>query len=278
MNLVLAHGFFGFKTLVGVDYFNGVRSDLEKTFTDPPIRILLPEVDPTARIARRGRQLADEIRAALGDGRLAANDKVHIVGHSMGGLDARFAVSPANDENVADRVASVTTIGTPHRGSQVADVLTADNWLDRIRPFLPQLVGPLQDLVQNVDLTTGGIQDLTSHAAVEFNRLYADHPGVKYFSFVGSGRNGSRTTCKLLVPTQMIIRLRSTAANDGLVTVDSAKWGTVVADWPVDHADEIGHDLDEGVTAMPKAFDHRAAYRSLVTMLGQQFPDRGKAN
>lgn len=278
MNLVFAHGFFGFQTLVGVDYFNDVRADLEKAFTDPPIRILIPTVDPTARIVRRGQQLADEIKMALGDGRFAKDDKVHIVGHSMGGLDARYAVSPANQENIADRVASVTTIGTPHRGSQVADVLTADNWFDRLKPFLPQLVGPLQDLVQHVDLKTGGIQDLTANAAAEFNRRHTDHPAVQYFSYVGSGRKGSRSTCKLLVPTAMIIRLRSMSANDGLVTVESAKWGQVVAEWPADHADEIGHDLDGGPIAKPQTFDHHAAYRSLVTMLAQRFPDAKPGN
>lgn len=41
-------------------------------------------------------------------------DKVNIIGHSMGGLDARHMITNMGG---AEWVSSLFTIGTPHRGS-----------------------------------------------------------------------------------------------------------------------------------------------------------------
>jgi hypothetical protein len=34
MNLILTHGFLGFRHFFGINYFNGVKEFLEKTFGD----------------------------------------------------------------------------------------------------------------------------------------------------------------------------------------------------------------------------------------------------
>ena len=47
-----------------------------------------------------------------------SNSKVILMGHSMGGLDARYAVSKLGMDR---HVAAVVTISTPHRGSPFAD-------------------------------------------------------------------------------------------------------------------------------------------------------------
>jgi triacylglycerol lipase len=46
---------------------------------------------------------------------------VNLIGHSHGGLDVRYvaAVRP-------DLVASVTSVGTPHKGADLADFLVAN--------------------------------------------------------------------------------------------------------------------------------------------------------
>lgn len=44
--------------------------------------------------------------------------KVHIIAHSMGGLDARQMIFRYQ---MQDRIASLTTIGTPHLGTSFAD-------------------------------------------------------------------------------------------------------------------------------------------------------------
>ncbi len=60
-----------------------------------------------ARLAER----VDEVLAATGA------DRVHLVGHSLGGIVARYYVQVLGG---ADRVDTVMTLGTPHRGTYAA--------------------------------------------------------------------------------------------------------------------------------------------------------------
>lgn len=49
MNLVLAHGFLGFRRKFGMDYFNGVEKFLTQTFN---AKVLVTQVDPDGGIAQ----------------------------------------------------------------------------------------------------------------------------------------------------------------------------------------------------------------------------------
>src|SRR3954452_2777798 len=111
--MVFVHGLCGFDRLYAFrrpvkEYFPGIRERLEPAGT----RVLVARVSPTAGVARRAEDLRRFIRREVPSG------PVHLVGHSMGGLDARYLVSRLG---MHDRVLSVTTVGTPHRGSPVAD-------------------------------------------------------------------------------------------------------------------------------------------------------------
>jgi len=257
MNLVLAHGFLGFQRRFGMQYFHGVAEFLQRRFAHHNMRILETEVPPLARIGLRARRLREQIVAGLSDGRLDPGEKVHIIAHSMGGLDARWCVSPGNPENIGDRVASVSTIATPHRGSPVADLLVGGSRLasgryPAIEPYLEAALG---------------IVDLTSEGLKRFNARCPDHPQVRYFSYAGRGRQEGRPTCRLLRPGYWLIARREGPENDGLVSVASARWGEFPEEpWPADHADEIGHDLDHGRTAKP-AFDYLSRYQAIVERL-----------
>lgn len=56
---------------------------------------------------------------------LHSNEKIHLLGHSAGGLIARKLVTQMTPTEV-QRVASILTIATPHRGSRLAEIcLTA---------------------------------------------------------------------------------------------------------------------------------------------------------
>jgi pimeloyl-ACP methyl ester carboxylesterase len=48
------------------------------------------------------------------------HDRVHVVGHSLGGLIARYLVQRQGGDR---RVASLVTLGTPHQGSMLAHVV-----------------------------------------------------------------------------------------------------------------------------------------------------------
>ena len=89
MNLVLHHGFLGFANIGEVVYFNGVKDHLTDKFSG--LRVLVTQVAPAGDIETRGGQLGQQILQALQPGgTLDPDQAVHIIAHSMGGLDSRF--------------------------------------------------------------------------------------------------------------------------------------------------------------------------------------------
>ena len=76
---------------------------------------------------QRGEQLAAAILRQV-----PGAEREHIIAHSMGGLDARHAI--AHVPGLAGRVATLVTIGTPHRGSPVADAIAGDVGTGLITP------------------------------------------------------------------------------------------------------------------------------------------------
>src|SRR2546421_448283 len=111
--IVLVHGLFGFNRvrvagLTVANYFPGIVDSLEAAGN----RVLLPWLSPTGGIAVRARQLKDFIDTH------SPGEPVHIMAHSMGGLDARHMISALGMEK---HVLTLTTLGTPHRGTSFAD-------------------------------------------------------------------------------------------------------------------------------------------------------------
>src|SRR3954451_23239426 len=111
--IVLAHGLFGFRR-IGLGpvtlawYFRGIPGILR----DAGNRVLVTRVHPTAGVDRRAKKLGEQILEAFPD------EPFHLIGHSMGGLDARALVA---DPSWRRRVLTLTTIATPHLGSGIAD-------------------------------------------------------------------------------------------------------------------------------------------------------------
>ncbi len=275
MNIVLAHGILGFRQLAGIEYFKGVKNYLE---TNAAVKVLATQVDPDQGIAVRGEQLRRQILVALGElppgtedekgiaNSLDPSQKTHIIGHSMGGVDGRFILSPANPDHIASRLASLTTISTPHRGSPIADLIAAKLDGQRLWPWNWWLERKLRQIITGLGVSLDGLHDLTTSGAANFNRTYVDHPQVRYFSAAGAGRTNERPTAKILYPAYKYIKEKKREDNDGLVAIASAKWGEFDARlWPADHADEIGHDLDH--LGKSGRFDHLARFGELMERL-----------
>src|SRR4051812_35080740 len=115
---------FGFTRLASYDYFAHVERALGARFAKAGevIETHVSDVLPTASVRRRAARLAELIeRTATGEG------PIHLLGHSIGGLDARLVVSPsarlphsANTDRWLPRLRSVTTMNTPHYGTPLA--------------------------------------------------------------------------------------------------------------------------------------------------------------
>lgn len=171
--IVLAHGVLGFGRLVGspVNYFNGVADH----FRRQGHTVFAPQVNPIGSVQQRGAQLATGILRQS-----QAPDMVHVIAHSMGGLDARYAL--AHDPALAERVATLVTIGTPHRGSPVADAIA-----DRTDPLFAHIP---TFLLQWLQLNAGALHDLTTPVGIHFDETTPDVNGVRYMEVAGDASRG----------------------------------------------------------------------------------------
>lgn len=177
-------------------------------------------------IEERARILAREVS------RLVPEGPFHLVGHSMGGLDARLAVSKFG---LGDRCLSVTTLATPHRGSPVADLVLREigKGNGRVIDILNRLFFGSIDAAH--DLTSVYLEDT-------FNREVIDDPRVKYYSF--GFYVPAPVTLNLSFPlmwiTHAYISHVGYSDNDGMVSVESSKWGEYLGTFVGDHYSETG--------------------------------------
>ncbi len=210
--IVLAHGLFGFRR-IGLGpltiawYFRGIPAILQAAGN----RVLVTRVHPTAGVVRRAKRLGEQILEAFPD------EPVHLIGHSMGGLDARQLIA---DPVWKGRVLSLTTIATPHLGSGIAD-------------FAKLRVGRIYTLLEKLGIEHRGFLDVTPGAAAEFNRRTPLPDWLPVFSVAGAPPH--EEVCWPLRRLHAALE-ELEGPNDGLVSVKSATaYGQALPDWPVDH-------------------------------------------
>lgn len=234
--VVLAHGVLGFDNISfrgrRHEYFNGVAEPLRKTGAE----VMTVRVPPAASIAVRAQRLADAIEKIDAP-------RVNIIAHSMGGLDARYAIAALG---LHSRVASLTTIGTPHTGTPLADIGTS---LLGERLMLKKLAGALS-------LDVEAFWEMTTKRTSELNGRLADVNGVAYASVIGAC-TPARAVHPMLLLTHKYL---STCAgeNDGMVPAASQAWGDVLLRVEADHWAQIGWG---------RGFDASAMYVGVVDEL-----------
>jgi triacylglycerol lipase len=243
--IVLLHGLCGFDRILVFrrpvrEYFPGIGDHLRAA----GYRVLVPRLSPTASVAARAAELKTYLDREVGA------QPVHIVGHSLGGLDARYFISKLGGES---RVKSLTTIGTPHRGTAFAD------WgLARFARFL-------RPLLRGAGLPDGAFHDLTLDAGRRFNETVPDVPGVRYVSVAG--------VCERpLLGAQWWLSAaivgRAEGPNDGIVSVASAAWGERNDIWNADHLNLV--NWPNRAAMRRKVWRDRAAdYRALLARVEQ---------
>jgi triacylglycerol lipase len=211
--VVLAHGLLGFDEIrlgsARHDYFRGVSDRLER---DGCV-VHRCRVARTASIAERAAELAAFVREVPAR-------RVNLVAHSMGGLDARYALARLGLDR---HVASLTTVGTPHLGTPLADLGAAAR---------------VWSALGRMGLNVEAFHDLTTARMAEFNRAVPDARGVAYASVVGAPP-ARRGVTPLLVPSWLWLE-RAAGANDGMVPAASQRWGDVLREVEADHFAQIG--------------------------------------
>ena len=234
--VVFLHGYLGFVQvpfLPVVNYFRGLEAEMRRLGH----ACLFPALPPTESVATRAAVLAGALEAT-GDGPIV------LVGHSMGGLDARFL---ARERDPRRRVRTVVTVGTPHRGSPVAD------WA---------LSGELSFPWSLVARWRPALEELTAAACDRRNERVHDREDVTYLSCAGE-----RPPSHLPWPLADYARRMQAehGANDGLVSVESARWGRFLGVHQADHVELIGWRLPRWPGRDGGRFDHLRLYRNLIS-------------
>lgn len=294
--IVLAHGFDASDT--NRWSFNGVAEALAK---DGHV-VHAARVQPYQSVEKRARELAlhvDAAREECAERRGCDASKVHIIAHSMGGLDARYVIAKLSDPDgvaYSKLVASLTTISTPHRGSAFADkVLTvlpkgADPSVNALAGLWARTFTD-RDLAENSDVRAA-LHDISEAYAPEFNAAVPNAPGVFYQSWAGISshldvhiNDDEIEACEGKVESyknradnmldhnplssgqlQLAAPIVSDGGqpNDGMVKVTSAKWGQFQGCIPADHMDEVGQRIGSGGPALWSRWDHLRFYRRVA--------------
>ena len=230
--IVLVHGFFGFDRMVGFEYFRGITTHLE-------------ELGYAVHVVRLPRLHGVPARAAALVAAIAKLElaRVDVIAHSMGGLDARYAIA-----KLKLPVRTLVTIGTPHRGTPLADLFVSGGL------SVPRRVA------RAIGFGIDALDWLSTAGAERFNADVRDVAGVRYACVIGKIPDG-RVPLALKFSHGYI--RRAAGVNDGLVPVRSQHWGEVFAEIDADHFAQIG---------WRNHFDALALYRSIVARFAEPVP------
>jgi triacylglycerol lipase len=249
--IVLAHGLGGFDSLFGVlDYWYGLESALESGGA----RVFVTQVSQLNATEARGEQLLAQVQQIIA---ITGKSKVNLIGHSHGGLDVRYvaAVRP-------DLVASVTTVGSPHKGAALADFLRANvvngSFTESVLAFFANSLGTVLGLLTgsaDPQDAVAALDSLTSAGLASFNASYPQGvpasacgegafsvSGVRYYSWSGTGllTNLFDVSDAPLALTSLVYP----ESNDGLVGRCSSHLGDVIRDnYFQNHLDEVNQIL-----------------------------------
>ncbi|MQY16334.1 Extracellular esterase EstB [Streptomyces sp. RB5] len=126
----------------------------------------------THDIRRAADQLAHHVTETC---RLTGHDRVDIVGHSLGGLIARYYVQRLGGHR---RVRTVVTLGTPHAGTRTASLLAAHPIVRQMRPgsdLIRELALPAPDCTTRFTAFWSELDELMIPAGT----ARIDHPDLR---------------------------------------------------------------------------------------------------
>lgn len=250
---MLIHGGGGYSQVIGTDYFYNTPQRL----TESGATVFQATLPAFNSADVRGEYLLSQLNTAkaLLDNQ-TTDTKFNLIGHSMGGFDARYVAGVA-----PSTVASVTTLSSPHRGTGVADVLKSAYANDTSKPIINVVlkalngVGSLLATLQGTDIpqnSEGLLNLVNSDGAADFNARFpngmiegcttyqqrTEINGISYYSW-----SGDRRTTNLLDPSDTALNLSGLLIkgdNDGLSPRCSTHLGYVVRDdYFLNHYDTV---------------------------------------
>ena len=224
--IVLLHGLFGFRRAFGLEYFRGIK----KLYQSMGLRVITPYVPLASNIQTQALALAKQLQHE--------NTPLHFLAHSMGGLYARYYITHLNGHQ---KVKTLTTLSSPHRGTTAAD-------------FICQHFSLLKHIP--------AIHDLTREHMHHFNQQTPDMPQVHYRTY-----SASRPIPQLpWIVRDLTHRIQAKEGdNDALVSVVSSQWGEHIQTLYADHFELIGFNLWLNPFKKRQSFKYLHLYQDIGT-------------
>jgi triacylglycerol lipase len=208
---------------------------IPKIFGKKGIKVYLGNTDSWGSYDSNAKILKSTIEKIL---QKEKTEKVNIIAHSKGGIDSRYLIW---NYGFQDKVASLTTISTPHHGSALADLIYSK------KAFHSETVKKVLDIFgklygdTNPDLRTVTCQ-LTTNKMKEFNAHIEKNENVYYQSLY--------TTMKNSFDDLMFFHCHRylkniSGENDGFVNENSAKWGDNIykIEGAISHAEILDYKM-----------------------------------
>ncbi len=228
--VLLVHG-MGFRDNKVIGYWGRIPKALEEM----GCKVFFGNQDSNADIETNGAYLVERINQILEE---TKSDKINIIAHSKGGLDCRYAISALG---IGEKVASLTTMSTPHHGSKTVDLLM------KLPDPLVRFVGKCTDLWFRIvgDKKPNSyrvFKALTTAEASRFNELTPNYENVYYQSYAFVMKKASSDIFMWF--TNIVVKMIE-GENDGLLTPEAVKWGDFkgiyrsVGRRGISHCDEV---------------------------------------
>jgi triacylglycerol lipase len=232
--VVLVPGFGAFDKLgagpIAQHYFRGVARALR----DAGVEVHTAQVPSLGSVPARAERLAAFVRSL-------PHARVNILAHSMGGLDARWAIAKLG---LSEKVAALVTIGTPHHGTPLADAASK---------------GPTRwarSVLARIGVPSEAVEWLSTDGAKRVHLEAPNHPDVTYASVVCKAGALWKQNPFLLATHAFISRYAG--ANDGIVPTSSQLHGDCWLELDLDHWSQIGWSLNGA---------HVSLYQTLLARL-----------
>jgi triacylglycerol lipase len=254
--LVLVHGVL-FRDLKFFNYWGRIPKELIRNGA----QVYYGNQEAVGTVVTNAEDIRDKILGVL---EVTGAEKVNIIAHSKGGLDSRYVISRLGMD---DKVASLTTISTPHRGCRFIDTLCGlpDGLYRGIAKIFDNAFRKMGD--KRPDFYTATRQFSTADSEA-FNQSTPDSPKVYYQSYMSKMKN-PLSDAMLALPWLMIKPLEG--ENDGLVSIDSAVWGEFQGVLESKSGRGISHgDIIDLKRADYKGFDVVETYVKIVAALKEK--------
>jgi triacylglycerol lipase len=188
---------------------------IPETLRENNIQVYFGNTDAWGEISSNSELLKKTIDTIIKE---TGHERVNIIAHSKGGIDSRFCIWRYDYGN---RVASLTTIATPHQGSEIADlffntkIIHTKSVKKRLKA-IGKLFGDVNPDIYsvNAELTTENMKEFSANITMD-HRVY-------YQSIYSTLREPSDDPIFSFSHAYMN---KLGNESDGLVSESSARWG-----------------------------------------------------